>query len=86
MKVSKVHLREKKRANNMIGYYLDYSINGKRKQQTLKDLKIYSNPKTISQRNHNKKIEQIISKMVLDKERELLDKQYGNYIGSVALI
>ena len=46
----------------------------------LKDLKIYSNPRTISQRNHNKKIEQIISKMVLDKERELLDKQYGNYI------
>ena len=50
MKVSKVNLREKKRANNMIGYYLDYSINGKRIQQTLKDLKTYSNPKTISQK------------------------------------
>ncbi len=80
MKVSKVNLREKKRANNMIGYYLDYSINGKRIQQTLKDLKTYSNPKTISQRNFNKKIEQVISKIVFDKEKELLDKQYGNYI------
>ena len=39
MKESKVHLREKKRANNMIGYYLDYSIDGKRKLQTIKDLK-----------------------------------------------
>ena len=58
MRTSKVHIREKIMANNMIGYLLDYSLNGIRKQETLKGLKSYSNPKSYSQREHNKNTEQ----------------------------
>lgn len=80
MRTSKVHIREKKMANNMIGYLLDYSFNGKRKQETLKGLKSYPQPKSHSQREHNKKIEQVINKIVLERETQLLGKQYGNFI------
>ena len=80
MRTSKVHIRERKMANNMIGYLLDYSLNGIRKQEILKGLKSYSNPKTITERNYNKEIQQVISKIVLDRETELLGKQYGRFI------
>ena len=36
MSKEKVHLREKVLAKVMIGLYLDYSVQGKRKQETLK--------------------------------------------------
>lgn len=42
MRGSKVHLREKQLAKGMVGFYLDYSMNGKRKQETLIDLRIFS--------------------------------------------
>ena len=80
MRTSKVHIREKKMANNMIGYLLDYSLNGIRKQETLKGLKSYSKPKSYSQREQNKNTQQVISKIENERETQLLAKQYGNFI------
>lgn len=45
MSKEKVHLREKVLAKGMIGLYLDYSVKGKRKQETLKGIKLFAKPK-----------------------------------------
>jgi len=57
MSKEKVHLRTKKKSNGMIGYFLDYSINGRRLQETLIGLNIYENPKKLVERNFNKEVE-----------------------------
>ena len=47
MRKEKVHLRTKNLANGRIGYYLDYSVNGKRKQLTLKGFLEQREPLTL---------------------------------------
>ena len=45
MSKEKVHLREKVLAKGKIGLYLDYSIKGKRKQETINGLQKFAKPK-----------------------------------------
>jgi len=80
MRSSKVHLREKQLAKGMIGFYLDYSINGKRKQETLNDLRIFSKPKCQDEKNHNKEIKAVVSKIAVKRELEILNNTYDESV------
>lgn len=80
MKAERVHLREKKRANGVKGFYLDYFINGKRKYETLSGLKVYSKPKTVEEKNHNKETFRTVQKIRNNREQEILSSQYGENV------
>ena len=76
----KVHLRTKNKANGMKGLFLDYSINGKRQQDTLIGLNIYTTPKKLSERNHNKEVESEAMIRRNKKEQEILSNRHGEII------
>jgi hypothetical protein len=76
----KVHLRTKNKANGMKGLFLDYSINGKRQQDTLIGLNIYTTPKKLSERNHNKEVESEAMIRRNKKEQEILSNRNGEII------
>ena len=63
----KVKLRERKTSDETSTLHLDYSINGKRNREPL-NLKIYDNPKTIFERQHNK--ETLTKASLIRNERE----------------
>ncbi len=67
MRGSIVHLREKQLAKGMIGFYLDYSMNGKRKQETLTDLRIFSKPKCQEEKKHNKHVKGVVKKIAIGR-------------------
>ena len=70
MSKEKVHLREKVLAKGMIGLYLDYSVQGKRKQETLNGIKLFAKPKNKKERDYNKEIS--------NKAREIRNKKDAN--------
>lgn len=80
MRSSKVHLREKKLAKGMIGFYLDYSMNGKRKQETLIDLRIYSKPTCQEEKKHNKHVKDVVKKIAFQRELDLLNNTYDESV------
>jgi len=80
MRDSKVHLREKQLAKGMIGFYLDYSMNGKRKQETLNDLRIFSKPKCQEEKKHNKHVKGVVNKIAIGRELDLLNNTYDESV------
>ena len=80
MATQKVHLRQKGLSKGMIGYYLDYSIKGNRRQETIKGIKTYSRPKNKSERDHNKNFEFKLNEIRNHREQELLSNYFGETI------
>jgi len=80
MKTEKVHLRTKKKAKGMIGLFLDYSINGRRQQETLIGFNIYERPKNLQERDYNKDIESQALRLRNKREEEILDRRHGEII------
>ena len=77
MSKEKVHLREKVLAKGMIGLYLDYSVQGKRKQETLKGIKIFAKPKNKKERDYNKEISNKAREIRNNREHEIIANYYG---------
>lgn len=63
----KVKLRKRKTSEDTSTLHLDYSINGNRKREPL-NLKIYDNPRTVFERQHNK--ETLTKASLIRNERE----------------
>ena len=80
MRHSNVHLREKKLAKGMIGFYLDYSVNGKRKQETLNNLRIFSKPKCQEEKGHNKHVKDVVNKIATKRELDILNNTYDESV------
>lgn len=76
MSKEKVHLREKVLAKGMIGLYLDYSVQGKRKQETLKGIKLFAKPKNKKERDYNKEISNKAREIRNKREHEIIANYY----------
>jgi len=80
MSKEKVHLREKVLAKGMIGLYLDYSVKGKRKQETLKGIKLFAKPKNKKERDYNKEISNKAREIRNNREHEIIANYYGETV------
>ena len=77
MSKEKVHLREKVLAKGMIGFYLDYSVKGKRKQETIIGLQKFVKAKDKIERDHNKATENKAQEIRNNREQEILANYFG---------
>ena len=77
MSKEKVHLREKVLAKGMIGLYLDYSVKGKRKQETIIGLQKFVKAKDKIERDHNKATENKAQEIRNNREQEILANYFG---------
>jgi integrase len=80
MSKEKVHLREKVLAKGKIGLYLDYSIKGKRKQETINGLQKFAKPKNKTERDHNKATENKAREIRNNREQDILANYFGETI------
>ena len=80
MSKEKVHLREKVLAKGMIGFYLDYSIQGKRKQETLNGINIFAKPKNKKERDQNKEIGNKAIEIRNIREHEIISSYYSETV------
>jgi len=80
MRKEKVHLRTKVLANGRVGYYLDYSVNGKRKQLTLKGFTSFKKPKNLKERNHNKDVQNKVRGLRNQQEQEIISNYFSETV------
>ena len=73
----KVTLRKKVLAKGMCGFYLDYSVQGKRKQETLNGIKLFVKLKDKRERDYNNQIQNKADEIRNNREQEIRANYYG---------